>query len=50
MEGIVGNFIIKFDDTDSLDGDSDSGSDIDGVKSFMSHFPIVQINGLMFSG
>jgi hypothetical protein len=46
MEGIVGNFIINLNNTDSLDGDSDSasdsdsdsGSDIDDMKSFMSNF------------
>jgi hypothetical protein len=32
MEGIVGNFIINLDNTDRLDGDSDSGNDIDHRK------------------
>jgi hypothetical protein len=38
MEGIIDNFIIIVDNTDSLDGDSDSYSDIEDMKSFISNF------------
>jgi hypothetical protein len=38
MEDVVDNFIIKFGDTDSSDGDSDSGTDTEDVELFMSDF------------
>jgi hypothetical protein len=38
MEDVIDNFIINFGDTDSSDGDNDSGTDTEDVESFMSDF------------
>jgi hypothetical protein len=38
MEDVADNFIINFGNTDSSDGDSDSGTDSEDVESFMSDF------------
>jgi transposase len=38
MEDVIDYFIINLGDTDSSDGDSDSGTDTEDVESFMSDF------------
>jgi hypothetical protein len=42
VEDVIDNFIINFGDTDSSDGDSDSGTDTQDVESFMSDFVPLQ--------
>jgi hypothetical protein len=38
MEDFIDNFIVNLGDTDSSDGDSDSGTDTEYVQLFMSDF------------
>jgi hypothetical protein len=41
MEEVTDDFIINLGDTDSSDGDSDSGTDIEDVESFISDFVLL---------